>query len=47
MILGNKEISGKSQNVIELLPSVQSSSRNENFVSTEKNLVKNKSELFS
>ena len=30
-----KEISGKSQNFIELLPSAQSSSPNENFVSIE------------
>ena len=40
-ILGNYEISGKSQNFIELLPS-DSSSRNENFVSTGKNLLKNR-----
>ena len=31
-ILENQEISGKSQNFMELLPSVQSSSRNENWV---------------
>ena len=36
-ILESDEISGKSQNFIELLPSAQSS-RNENLVSTSKNL---------
>ena len=41
-ILGNWEISGKSQNFIELLPSAQSSSRNESFVSTSKNSLKNR-----
>ena len=30
-VLGNQEISGKSQNFIELLPSAQSPSKNENF----------------
>ena len=39
-LLGNWEISGKSQNFIELLPSDQSSSKNENFVNTSKNLLK-------
>ena len=39
-ILGNLEISRKSQNFVELLPSAKSSSRNENFVSTNKNLLK-------
>ena len=34
-----KEILEKSQNFIELLPSAQSSSRNENLVSTRKNLL--------
>ena len=40
-----KEISGKSLKFIELLPSGQSSSKNENFVSTGKNL-KNKNWTF-
>ena len=40
-ILRNQEISGKSQNFIQLLPSAQSS-QNENFVSTSKNLLKNR-----
>ena len=35
-ILGNKEISGKFQNFIELLPNAPSSSRNENFANTSK-----------
>ena len=42
-ILGNLEISAKSQNYIELLNSAQSSSPNENFISTSKNLLKNSS----
>ena len=37
-----KEISGKSQNFIELLPSAQSSPRIENFVNPSKNLLKNR-----
>ena len=41
-ILGNKEITGKSQNFIEWYPNVQSSSQNENFVNTSKKLFKNK-----
>ena len=39
-ILGNEEISGKSQNFIELYPSVPSSSQNENFPNTSKKLMK-------
>ena len=35
-LLRNREISRKSQNFIELLPSTQSSSANKNFVSTTK-----------
>ena len=38
-ILENFEISGKSQNLIELKPSAQSSSQNENFVNTSKKLL--------
>ena len=41
-ILGNTGQLGKSQNVIELLPSAHSSSRNGNFASTSKNLLKNR-----
>ena len=41
-ILGNTGKLGKSQNVIELLPSAHSSSRNGNFASTSKNLLKNR-----
>ena len=37
-----KEISGKSQNFIELFPSAQSSFRNENFVNISKKLLKNR-----
>ena len=40
--LGNQEISRKSQNFIELYPSAQSSSQNENCVSTRKKLLKNR-----
>ena len=40
--LENKEISGKSQNFIELLRSASSFSRKDNFVSTSKNLLKNR-----
>ena len=39
-ILGNLKVSGKPQNFIELFPSAQFSSRNENFVSASKNLLK-------
>ena len=39
-------MSGNSQNVREILPSAQSSSRNENFVSASKNLMKNKNLTF-
>ena len=46
-ILGNQEISEKSQNGIELLPSGQSSSQNEIFVSTSKNLLKKQKLNFS
>ena len=45
-ILGNQEISGKSQNFIELLPNVWSPSRNGNLVSTIKNLLKNRNLTF-
>ena len=34
--------SGKSQKFTDILPRAQSSSRNENFVSTSKNLLKNR-----
>ena len=40
--LGNYEISGKSQNFIELVPSAYYYSWNENFVGTSKNLLKNR-----
>ena len=40
--LGNEEISQKCQIFIELLPSPWSASRNENFVNTSENLLKNK-----
>ena len=40
-------MSGNSQNFREILPSAQSSSRNENFVSASKNLMKNKHLTFS
>ena len=39
-ILGNEEISGKSQNFMELKPSAQSSSQND-FFNTRKTLLKN------
>ena len=39
-------ISGESQNVVEFLPSAKSFSRNENFVSTSKNLLKNRNWTF-
>ena len=45
-ILGNYETAEKSQNVMELLPSAQSSPRNESFVDTSKNLLKAETELF-
>ena len=41
-ILGNREILRKSQNFIELMCSSQSSFQNENFVSTSKNILKNR-----
>ena len=37
----------KSQNFVELLSSAQPSSRNENFVSPSKNLLKNRNGTFS
>ena len=37
-ILGNYEMSKKSQNFIELKPNAQTYSRNENFVNTSKKL---------
>ena len=40
-ILRNSEILEESLNFVELLPNAQSS-RNENFVSTSKNLLKNR-----
>ena len=40
------ELSGKSQNFIELLPSAQLSFRNENIISASKNLLKNKNLIF-
>ena len=40
-IFGNQEISGKSLNFIELLPSPQSSLQNENFVNTSTKLPEN------
>ena len=45
-ILGNQEISGKSQNFKELLPNVWSPSRNGNLVITIKNLLKNRNLTF-
>ena len=45
-ILGNQEISGKSQNFKELLPNVWSPSRNGNLVSTIKDLLKNRNLTF-
>ena len=42
----NWEISGKSINFIELLPSGQSCSQNENFDSTSKNLLENRNWTF-
>ena len=46
-MLGNKERSGKSQNFIELLPTAQSFSQNENLVRTSKNLLKKRKLNFS
>ena len=43
-ILGNWEMSGKSDNFTKLLPSALSSYRNKSFVSTNKNLLKNRNE---
>ena len=45
-IFGNQKISGNSQNFIKLLPSAQSSSRNKNFVSASKNVLKNRNWTF-
>ena len=45
-VLENQEISGKSQKCKELLPSAQSSSRNKNFASTSKNLLKKRNWIF-
>ena len=45
-ISGDYEISGNSQNCIELLLSAYSSSRNDFFVSTSKNLIKNRNWTF-
>ena len=45
-ILGIQDISGKSQNFIELQPSAQSSSQNKNFFSTSKKLLKNRNCTF-
>ena len=45
-IIGNYELSGKSQNFIELLPSAQFFIQNENFISTSKSLLKNKNLTF-
>ena len=45
-ILGNLEISGKSQNFLELQPSAQSSSQNENLSVPAKNCGKIEIELF-
>ena len=45
-ILGNQEMSGRSQIFKELYPSVQSSSQNESFVNTSKNSSKNEIKLF-
>ena len=39
-IIGNYEISGKSQNFIELKPSAQSFSKNKNFVNWQKTAEK-------
>ena len=46
-ILRNQKISGKSQSFTELLPSTYSSSRNENFVSTIKKLLRNRNCTFT
>ena len=43
---GNSDISGISQNSIELFPSPQTHSRNENFVSTSKYLLRSKAWAF-
>ena len=45
-IVGNYDISGKSQNFIELYPSAQSSSKNESFLNTSKSTWKIEIELF-
>ena len=41
-ILGNEQISVKFQNLIEILSSSHSSSQNDNFVRTSKNLLRNR-----
>ena len=41
-MLGNWEVSQKSPNFIELLPSIQSPPQNESFASPSKNLLKNR-----
>ena len=41
-ILGNWEISGKSQSFIELQPSAQLPSKIESFINTSKKLLKNR-----
>ena len=46
IILGNQEILEKSQDVVELRSSAQSSSQNENFLNTSKNPVKNRNRTF-
>ena len=46
-ILGNQEISGRSQNFIELQPSPQPSSQNKNYLDTSKKLMKKKKLNFS
>ena len=45
-ILGNKEVSRKYQNCIELQPGAQSSSQNENFINASKNLGENRNGTF-
>ena len=46
-ILGNWEISGKSQNFKEFKPSLQSSPRNENFLNTRRTVLKNRNGTLS
>ena len=45
-ILINYKITGENQNFTKLLPNAQSVSRNETFVSTSKNLLKNRNKPF-